>query len=72
VGTHHHYSAEDRHHQDHARELQAERPGWRDAQHGGEDDVRPGDEAAGQTDERGPEEAGYVEEIHGATSRDGF
>lgn len=72
VGPRSDNGAQDRHHQDRAGELETQRPGRRDEGHGGEDDVRPGDEEAGETHQRRGQETGPVEEIHGTTSRDGF
>ena len=51
VGPRRDQRAEDRRHEDPAGELEAERSGWRDEGDGGEDDVRSGDEEAGETDE---------------------
>lgn len=41
----------------------AVRPGWRDAWHGGEDDVRPATEVDGPADFRGAEETRHPQKV---------
>lgn len=72
VGAHCDDGAENRRDQDPARKLKAVGARRRDPRHGREDDVRPGDEAAGEAKQRRTEEAGSAQEVHEGTSRDGL